>query len=37
MGSGHWTYRMVLLAVLVFPLAGIAAEKGHEGMAGMKM
>jgi hypothetical protein len=28
---------MVLLAVLVFPLAGIAAEKGHEGMAGMKM
>jgi hypothetical protein len=36
MGRKHWTIGTVLFAFLVFPLAGVAAEKGHEGMHGMK-
>jgi len=36
MGTKHFTVCVVLLAFFAFPLAGIAGEKGHDAMPGMK-
>lgn len=37
MGMNRFTVCAVLLGFLAFPLAGVAAEKGHGSMPGMKM
>ncbi len=37
MGMNRFAACAVLLAFLAFPPPGVAAEKGHEGMPGMKM